>query len=99
MREEEKMKSKMWMFASVLMVLLFGSTVLAAPTFEPRPEVGNHVPGEILIGFNVNATADQMDAAVKGVGGSVLGKTSFPQTKVRRVKLASTDQEAMDQAI
>ena len=93
------MKSKAWMFASVLTVLVFGSTVFAAPTFQPRPEVGNHVPGEILIGFNANATVDQMDAAVKGVGGSVLGKTSFPQTKVRRVKLVSISQEAMDQAI
>jgi thermitase len=93
------MKSKAWLLASALMVLIFGSTVFAAPTFQPNPDVSKHVPGEILVGFRADAAVDQTDAAVKAVGGVVLGKISFPQTKVHRVKLASTSQEALDQAI
>jgi thermitase len=93
------MKNKVWMLACALMVVLFSSTVLAAPTFEPRAELGKHVPGEILVGFKANSTADQINAAVKGVGGSVIGGISFTATKLRRVKLAPSSQEAMDQAI
>jgi thermitase len=65
----------------------------------PRADVGSHVPGEVVVGFRPDATEDQIEAIVSSMGGQVTGKNNLPRTKTRKVRLSSTAQSVLDEAI
>ncbi len=66
---------------------------------SPRADVGSHVPGEVVVGFRPDATDDQIEAIVSSMGGKVTGKNNLPRTKIRKVRLSSSAQSVLDEAI
>ena len=89
-------KKRLWLLSIFLVVFIPFSFAFAGDA--PRG-VGDHVPGEILIGFEPNVTSCQIQAIVSSIGGQVIGEIDLPDVKVRRVKLSSTTQSAMDAAV
>jgi len=50
----------------------------------PRADVGSHVPGEVIVGFQPDATEDQIEAIVSSMGGEVTGKHNLLGQKSAR---------------
>ncbi len=66
---------------------------------SPRADVGSHVPGEVVVGFQPDVTEDQINTIVSSMGGEVTGKNNLPRTKIRKIRLPSTTQSVLDEAI
>jgi len=64
-----------------------------------RADVGSHVPGEVVVGFRPDATEDQIEAIVSSMDGEITGKNNLPRTKTRKVRLSSTAQSVLEEAI
>ncbi len=85
-------------FIVLFLMLVSVSTVLAVENIS-RENPEDYVPGEILIGFKTDAIPDQIDAAVASIGGEVIGTCDLPAIKIRKVRILSTTQSAMDAAM
>jgi thermitase len=85
-------------FVVLFLMLVCTSMVFAAEDIS-RENPEDYVPGEILIGFKPEATADQIDAAVASIGGEVIGTCDLPTLKIRKVRLFLSSQSAMEAAI
>jgi thermitase len=66
---------------------------------SPRADVGSHVPGEVVVGFQPDATEDQIEVIVSSMGGEITGKSNLPRTRIRKVRLPSTAQSILDETI
>jgi len=94
------MRRKALLFGiAVAALLLTSSWVFAVPAFTPGPDARDRMPGEIVIGFNPQATPEQIEAIVSSIGGRIMGKNNLPMTKIRRIKIASTDPSVMDEVM
>ena len=86
-------------FFIVLFLMLVCTSMVFAAEDISRENPEDYVPGEILIGFKPEATADQIDAAVASIGGEVIGTCDLPTLKIRKVRIFSETQSAMEAAV
>jgi thermitase len=66
---------------------------------SPRADVGSHVLGEVVVGFQPDVTEDQIKTIVSSMGGEITGKSNLPRTRIRKVRLPSTAQSVLDETI
>lgn len=59
----------------------------------------DQIQGEIIIGFTPEATAEQIDAVMEGIGGRIVDEINLPNRKIRKVRLYSSRPEAVDEAL
>ena len=85
-------------FVLLFLMLVFVSTALAVENIS-RENPEDYVPGEILVGFKPEATPDQIDAAVASIGGEVIGTCDLPTLRIRKVRVSSPTQSAMEAAM
>jgi len=98
--EGSRMKRKILLFITLLIgTPLAFSTAWAERMVSRRADVGSHVPGEVVVGFRPDATEDQIKAVVSNMGGEVTGKNNLPRTKIRKIRLPSTTQSILDEAV
>jgi len=95
-----KMRKKFLLLITLLIgIPLAFSMTWAERMVSPRADVGSHVPGEVVVGFRPDATEDQIKTIVSSMGGEVTGKNNLPRTKIRKIRLPSTTQSVLDEAI
>jgi thermitase len=90
------MKYKRLLLSVILILLIPVSFAIAV---DQNQRVDGYVPGEILIGFQPDVSLCQIQAIVTNIGGQIIGEIDLPDVKIRRVKLSSTTQSAMDATV
>ena len=94
------MRKKFLLLITLLIVITLASSLAWGERMvSPRADVGSHVPGEVVVGFQPDATEDQIEAIVSSMGGEITGKSNLPRTRIRKIRLPSTAQSILDETI
>lgn len=84
---------------AVLLALSAGAgSVLADNAWTPEPAARN-VPGEIIIGFAPNVTTTEINAIASSIGGKAIANYTTGKVRPTRIKLATTDPAAVEEAM
>jgi len=99
-KEGFKMRKKCLLLITLLIGIPFAFSLARGERMvSPRSDVGTHVPGEVLVGFRPDASEDQIKAIVSGMGCEITGNSNLPRTRIRKIRLSSTTQSGLDEAI